>query len=60
MIFIGQINKVPRVILKYEFNNIRRLQNFSTAVQSILCQLNFQINSPPLYHQGDFVIKFKS
>ena len=35
MIFIVQMNKVPRE--KYEFINIRRLQNFSTVVQSILC-----------------------
>ena len=37
MIFIAQMNKVPRVIWKYKFNNIGRLQNFSTAVQSSLC-----------------------
>ena len=37
MIFIVQIKKVLRVIKNYKCNNIRRLQNFSIAVQSILC-----------------------
>ena len=37
MIFIVQINKVPKVTQKYKFNNIRRSQNFSTAIQSTLC-----------------------
>ena len=37
MIFIVQINKVPRDIQKYKFDNIRRLQNFSTGIERSLC-----------------------
>ena len=37
MIFIVQRNKLPGAHIKNNFNNIRRLRNFSTAVKSILC-----------------------